>query len=74
MIIVSLLLIVLSVIAVLTFQQLENTSNIYYTLLKWVGVFGFLGFNVSVILQFLNNGLEPALNRRDERLAAKDNS
>ena len=74
MIIVSLLLIVLSVIAVLTFQQLENTSNIYYTLLKCVGVFGFVGVNDSVILQFLNNGLEPALNRSDERLAAKDNS
>ncbi|MCH2657811.1 MAG: hypothetical protein MKZ81_02250 [Dehalococcoidia bacterium] len=73
-IIISLLLIALSVITVLTFQQLEYTSNIYYTLLKWVGVIGFLVFNVSVILQFLKNGVEPALNRRDERLAAKDNS
>jgi len=73
-IIISLLLIALSVIAILTFQELEYTSNIYYTLLKWVGVIGFLVFNVSVILQFLKNGVEPALNRRDERLAAKDNS
>ena len=73
-IIISLLLIALSVITVLTFQQLEYTSNIYYTLLKWVGVIGFLVFNVSVILQFLKNGVDPTLNRRDERLAAKDNS
>ena len=74
MIIISLSLIALSVIAVLTLQQFDYTSGIYYTLLKWVGVFGFLGFNTSVILQFLNNGLAPTLNRRDERLAAKDNS
>ncbi|MBG93024.1 MAG: hypothetical protein CL792_03490 [Chloroflexi bacterium] len=72
-IITFLLLIAISVITVLTFQGIEYTSNPYYTLIKWVGVFGFLGFNVSVILQLLRNGLEPALNRRDERSATKDN-
>lgn len=70
----SILVILGSAVAVIALQQTDNDGTAGATLLKWLGVVGFLVFNVSVILQILNYGLIPALNQRAASRAAESAS
>lgn len=69
----SMLLMLISAAAVVSLQKAGN-DNTAADLLKWLGVLGFLVFNISVVLQILSNGLVPALNQRAARLAAESES
>lgn len=66
----SIILMVVAAASVIVLQQMDNDGT-GADLLKWLGLLGFLIFNVSVILQILGNGLIPALERRAERIAAE---
>jgi len=66
----SMLLILVSAAAVVALQNADN-DNTVADLLKWLGILGFLIFNLSVVLQILSNGLIPALNQRAARLDAE---
>ena len=69
----SIALMVISAAAVVALQQAGNDNTIA-NILKWLGVLGFLVFNVSVVLQILSYGLLPALDRRAARRAAASES
>ena len=63
--------IAVSVGAVYWAQQSGNDGGALATLLKWLGVIGFAGLNVTVLWQLLRNGIVPILERRDARRAAE---
>ncbi len=69
----SMLLMIACAAAVVSLQQAGN-DNTAANLLKWLGIVGFMVFNISVVLQILSNGLVPALNQRAARLAAESES
>lgn len=62
--------VVLAVIAVNWAQHTGNDGTRLATGLKWAGLAAFLGLNVSIGWQLLNNGVLPILNRMDARRAA----
>jgi 4-amino-4-deoxy-L-arabinose transferase-like glycosyltransferase len=69
----SVLLMVTCAAAVVILQETGN-DNTGANLLKWLGVLGFLVFNISVALQIVSYGLLPTLDRRAARLAAESES
>ena len=50
-------------------QQSGHDGTALATLLKWLGVAGFVGLNGSVFWQLLRNGIVPILERRERRAA-----
>ena len=69
----SILLMLACAAAVVVLQQTGNDGT-GANALKWLGLFGFLVFNISVVLQILGYGLLPALDQRAARLAAESES
>lgn len=69
----SVLLMVTCAAVVVILQETGNDNTGAY-LLKWLGVLGFLVFNISVALQIVSYGLLPTLDRRAARLAAESES
>ena len=69
----SIVLMLVCAAAVVGLQKAGN-DNTGANFLKWLGLVGFLVFNISVVLQILGNGLVPALNQRAARLAAEPES
>jgi hypothetical protein len=69
----SALLMIACTAAVVVLQETGN-DNAGSNLLKWLGIVGFLVFNISVVLQILANGLVPMLNQRAARLDAESES
>jgi hypothetical protein len=65
---------VISVVVVITLQQTDNDGTALATTLKWIGVVSFLGLNVLIPLQIINNGVIPMLNRNEARRAAESES
>ena len=63
--------IAVSVGAVYWVQQSGNDGTRLATALKWLGVAGFAGLNVTVLWQLLRNGIVPIVERRDARRAAE---
>ena len=67
----ALLFVLVLVVAGVNWAQHNGTGDgAFATTLKWIGVIDFLLLNVAIVLQVLNNGLLPILNRRDARRAA----
>ncbi len=69
-----LLALVISVGVVIGLQQAGEDGTALATGVKWVGVISFLGLNVLIPLQIINNGLIPMLNRNEARRAAESES
>ena len=67
----SIAVFVLVVLAVNWAQRTGNDHTMLATGLKWAGLIDFAVLNLLVIVQFLNNGLIPVLDRRDARLRAR---
>jgi len=65
------LALVLAVIGVLVLQATDSDGTALATGLKIVGVLLFLVLNVLIVWQLLSHGLNPILQRRDERRAAE---
>jgi len=63
-------LIAVAVGAVQWAQQSGNDGTALATMLKWLGVAGFVGLNLTVFWQLLNNGIVPIIERH-ERLNAR---
>lgn len=61
----------LSIIGVLLLQSSGNDGSTLSTILKLVAIGLFLALNAVVIQQLLWNGLNPILQRRDDRRAAE---
>jgi hypothetical protein len=69
----SILLMLACAAAVVVLQETDNDGT-GANALKWLGLFGFLVFNISVALQILSYGLLPALDQRAARIAAESES
>jgi len=69
-----LLALVISIGVVIGLQQAGEDGTAFATTLKWVGVVAFLGLNVVIPLQIINNGVIPILNRNEARRAAESES
>lgn len=65
----ALLVIAVAVIGVIWAQQSGAGNSTGANILKWIGVLGFLMFNLVMGLQVLKHGLLPVLDRRDARRA-----
>ena len=63
--------IAVSVATVYWAQQSGNDGTALATLLKWLGVAGFVGLNLNIFWQLLNNGILPVIERH-ERLQRLD--
>ena len=69
-----LVVLALSVGVVIGLQQAGEDGTNFALMAKWIGVIAFLALNIVIPLQYINNGLIPMLNRRDERRAAESES
>ena len=69
----SILLMLACAAAVVVLQETGNDGT-GANALKWLGLLGFLVFNISVVLQILSYGLLPALDQRAARIAAESES
>ena len=69
----SILLMLACAAAVVVLQETGNDGT-GANALKWLGLLGFLVFNISVVLQILSYGLLPALDQRAARTAAESES
>lgn len=65
-----LIVLAIAIVTVIALQQTGEDGTTFATTAKWVGVISFLGLNVIIPLQFINNGLIPLLNRREAKQTA----
>jgi hypothetical protein len=61
----------LSIATVIVLQNTGDDGTSLATGLKWIGVVSFLLLNLVIIVEILNNGLIPMLNRNEARRAAQ---